>query len=175
MHDAGFAPGAERRMAKSARAESHVKQRHIREANRSPVSNTHDEQIVPPELVEVILAKVKIHVARGHWEQVQVVIDIEARNWELRRRERQAKPCEMLHKHARDIFDIRTANMIENVCSGTIGALLEVFPLAFIGQSMCGQGTIQKIAERLVKLGVLSAVEAGERVAEWGEAMEASK
>jgi hypothetical protein len=75
-----------------------------------------------------------------------------------------ATTAEKLAWHVARVFDHRTANLIEGVCSGTIGGLLECFPSAFINSPNCGPATIRKIAERLLSIGMIDAEEAQRRI-----------
>lgn len=132
---------------------------------------------LPQEFISESIAKLQIHVGRGHWEQAKACIDEIERLWEVRKVQGDAKPEQIdatavIHWHVAEVFTPRTANLIETLCNGTIGALLEIFPAKFIGCPNAGTVTVKNIARQLVRFGVIEADDAQRRIDEYDAAMQ---
>ena len=157
----------------------------MRRAAQNPVSVPKDvasvvsregsvEPLVDPAFLAEGEARVRIHLARGHFEQAKSTIDELEQQWKLFQiasHPANAMIQERVAWHVNNVFDPRTAHLIEEQCTGTIGALLECFPLAFTHLPMCGAGTVRKIAETLLKIGVIDAAECQKRIDEWEAVM----
>lgn len=176
----GYAPGIEKRMAAQARHGDAKQRAEIERAKRNPVSApkdvknivTRDGQIDPlieSTFFEEARARVSIHLARGHWEKAKEAIDAIAAEWELRKQAPPSDHAEKLHWHVTQIFETRTANMLEQMGAATVGALLERLPGHFIKYKPhgCGTVTIQRIARTLVRIGVIDEQEALRRIEEY--------
>ncbi len=173
------------RMGREARHGDAVARQLVRDANRNPVSGPRElKRIVTPdgELHPIIdaqflaeaEARVRIHMARGFWDQAIETIRALEGEWELRKASsgiKAVKREDCLAWHVSNIFDPRTANLIEMLCAGTVGSLLECFPKAFIKYNGCGPVTVSRIAKTLVKIGVLGEAEALEKLNEYRAAI----
>jgi hypothetical protein len=118
-----------------------------------------------------------LHLKAGHWEQAIVTIEATRKAWELKKQETQPQQLTSarLALHVNTLpLPARTLNLIENLCAGTIGALLEAFPAEFIGCPKCGPLTIEGIAKALIQAGLIDAEEALRRVEDWHLAMGAA-
>lgn len=137
---------------------------------RPPVSKSR-EQLIPQEFVDSALARLEIQLSSGAWEQARETLSVIEQEWEAWQIAQSAPESgtNVLAWHVASVFEPRTANLIEDICSGTIGALLECFPAAFIELPNCGPLTIQRIARMLSNIGAIDAADAQKRVAEYNE------
>lgn len=183
---AGFAPKSDERIAKSEKRERRIHSERLRKAMQKPVSgpylrvtNGRDfTPILPEDFVAESIAKLQIHVGRGHWAQAKECIDGIAEQWELLRIERNPSSATLAEKlawHVGQVFKPRMANLIETVCSATIGSLLECFPSSFVGMNayLCGPDTVRHIAERLLQIGVIDEKERRKRLDEYQQLIDA--
>lgn len=182
--DAGFASKAETRLSdgekwdrkERRRKEAELKKQPVSEAAKPVVTNGELESILPHEFVAECIAKIEIHVARGHWDQAKEIISDSEREYNLRQCSSGATLSSngdlgsKLALHVNRIFDVRTANLIEEVCAGTVGALLESLPDGFIGTPGCGTETVKRIIRKLMEIGVLSEVAGQKRYEQYLEA-----
>ncbi len=188
QRDGGFAPGVDERMARRARQEERENRAALRRAAANPVRGPRDEKkiftadgeldpLVDATFLAEAEARVRIHLARGHFEQAKATIDELADQWQLFQiatNPANAAIQERMAWHVSNVFDVRTAHLIEEHCTGTIGALLECFPASFVNNTKnngCGPGTVRKIAETLLKIGVIDAAECQKRIDDWQVAM----
>src|SRR6476660_3899746 len=129
----------------STHAEQWNKKRAIANAMRPPVSCC-EEQILPDEFLSEQIEKVRLHLGRGHFAQAKATIDQIEKAWQLRvTMQSQAATgptAEKLAWHVSWLFDDRTCNIIEDVCCGTVGALLDAFPAEFIEVPNVGPLTV---------------------------------
>lgn len=174
------------RMGRESRHGDAVARQLIRDGQRNPVScpksicqiidrNGEIDPVIDTGFLAEAEARVRIHLARGHFEQAKATIDQLASEWNLFQIANQPTNLaiqERLAWHVSGVFDPRTANLIEELCTGTIGSLLECFPASFTRAPMCGLGTVRKIAETLLRIGVIDAVECQKRIDDWQLAME---
>ncbi len=182
QRDAGNAPGVDERMARQARQAEREKRAALRRVMANPVRQNREmivvrdgelEPLLPADFLAESLAMIQVHLARGHFAQAKAAIDAIEKRWELRRQQQtNTVSTEALAWHVNNVFDPRTAHLIEGQCTGTIGALLECFPAAFTNLPMCGLGTVTKIAETLLRIGVIDAAECQRRIDEWQMVME---
>lgn len=163
--DAGFAPKSDDRIAGASAHGERVRQRLIREGQRGP-REKEMEPSLPKEFIAKALAMLEVHLCRGHFEQAKATIDEIEAMWDV---EREPVGVELpINAHVTALrLDQRTVNMIDAVCSGTVGALLDVFPRAFVRLNNCGAGTVEKIAKALKRAGVLDAAAAERRIDEY--------
>ena len=184
-YDCGYAPGADDRIARQARFAKRLQRARDRRAERPVVSRGNGtrsihrdgsfEPLLPPEFLRESMAKLELHVGAGNQLQARKTLDEIFRQWDILKVQKKtgvAAANEKLAWHASNVFDARTANVIENVCSGTIGALLDCFPGAFIIHNGAGPHLVRKIAETLFRLGVIDAAETQRRIDQYLTAME---
>lgn len=141
-----------------------------RRAMRNPETNRIlPDQELPEEFIGQAIARMESLLRLGNWEHLRELVDVIKSEWELRQREQQPIPQGALLATpvVRLGLDVRTTNLIQDVCAGTVGALLEAFPAKFANVRNCGSVTVKRIAKALVDIGALSPEEASERVTEW--------
>ncbi len=182
QRDGGFAPGVDERMARRARQEEREKRAALRRVMASPVRNNRDLKVVqdgelvpllPADFLAESLATLQIHLARGHFAQAKASVDAIEQRWQLEKQQKATtNTTNVLSRHVSSLFDPRTANMIEEHCAGTIGALLDCFPEGFTRTPMCGPGTVRKIAETLLRIGAIDAADCQKRIDEWQAVMD---
>ena len=173
VHQSGFAPGSDERIAQQARGGDGVARRLAREAMRGPRDRQPElDEALPQEFIGESMAKLRIHVAAGNFEQAKVTIDEIESAWQLRQHELSSvSALPLQHRMAVHVNRLglspRTVNMIEDVCNGTLGALLEAFPRRFASVPGCGSATARTIAEALMRAGVIDGCEAQRRIDEF--------
>jgi len=172
--DAGFAPGSDERIAAQARFGERCRRGDVARGSRPAISNPGREQVVSDEFVAEVLRKVQLHIAAGFWDQAKDTLDASKREWLIQEQQRKcySGSPEVLGWHVSNLFDARTAGIIEQVCCGTVGSLLECFPVAFIDLPMCGPSTIEKIAKGLTRIGAITADEAQKRIEQYAESVQ---
>lgn len=176
IHDAGFAPGSDRRIAKSAGAEAAIRARNVRLGRRCPVTNRVANYELPESFVAQALPRLEALLKIGAWDQLKRTVDCIALEYDLSSQEASvdgprngtlaAKPVVWLG------LPTRTTNIMEQVGAFTVGALVERFPQRFVGVTNCGPEAVKSIARALVKCHALTAEEAALRVQAWYAAME---
>lgn len=185
IRDVGSAAGTLRRMPGQARRGEEERQAAINRANRNPVSAPNEIKIVVDRsgtITPIIdanfyretMAAVSIHLARGHFAQAIKTIEAAEANYALVKTQSNADASGLTEKlgwHVSAIFNQRTSTALEQCCNGTLGAVLEVFPGGLLNRPGVGPGMIEQIARSLVRLGLLTAEEAAERVNQWADAM----
>ena len=169
---AGFAAGSDARIAKSVGAETRARNGAIKRATRPVVSEVNFEEVeLPAEFVAAGLAKLEFLLKIGQWDAMLDLIERLRMEHELLQEEsRKPRPSagQMLARHVTELgLPVRTTNLIESVEAFTVGALLDVFPEAFIDLPNCGAATIREIAKALVQAGALTTKQATARVAQW--------
>jgi hypothetical protein len=91
---------------------------------------------LPDDFVAIIQRMVGVHLAAANWERA-----IEA----------------VLSRHVSCLrLDARTVCQIDEMCNGTIGSLLEVFPESFLDLRGIGVQTIKTIASELCRIGAFT-------------------
>ncbi len=186
--DGGNSPKVDERMARQARQAERERRAAMRRVDASPVRNPRDmtvvsgngtiDPLISKDFLEESVARLEIHLARGHWSQAKEAIDAIEEQWELRKIAEQASTrgiTEKLSWHVSGVFDARTAGMIETVCSGTIGSLLEAFPLGFLHCRNCGTLTISHIGRTLLRMGVIDEADAQRRIEQYRDAVDGPK
>lgn len=156
--------GTDERLAQIERTEQRARNSARRIAERPTVSNPAIEDIVPQEFVDESLSKIGFHLRAANWEMAKDAIDAIARLWADRQVE--ATPLaelpmgERLAAHVGRLrLPPRTVNLIESVCTGTVGSLLEAFPNEFDRKVQCGPATLEKIRQALIAAGVVRQIE----------------
>jgi hypothetical protein len=129
---------------------------------------------LPADFASHITRMVGVHLAAGNWPRAIEAVHAAERMW----REREAELTDpatlttstMLSRHVSCLrLDARTVCQIDEMCCGTIGALLEVFPSRFIGLRGVGDQTIKTIASELCRIGAISRKRAAECVKDFGD------
>ena len=172
--DAGFAPGYEKRHppGRTDAAERARIRQEMAKALRGPSCEAAVLKDLPPEFIDPQIARIAVHLRHGHWEQARRTLDDIERQWReyqqgleplanLMREERLSAHCNRLG------LNVREANAIETVCDGTIGGLLEVFPMQLVDVRNTGPEFIKRIATGLVAAELLTEQEAEEAYSTW--------
>lgn len=180
-HADSVAESGDARMDREAKHGDVVARRLVRDSQRPAESCARlDELALPADFAMEVMAMVGIHVAIGNWDQAKASIDACAERWRTSEAALESARAaihdavnhtEKLAWHVTSLLDQRTVNEIERHCNGTVGALLEVFPRAFVNCPGCGPYMVERIAKTLSRIGVIDAEEAAKRMAEWKEAM----
>ena len=149
LHEAGFAPGADQRIARSAGAEARARAGAIARAQRDPVSEARTE--LPDEFIGPAVARVEILMRHGNWEMAETAVRRIAAEWQLWQTERMSlasRPlADRLAAHVNTLnLPTRTVEILEARAIFTIGSLLESFPEKLIGARNCGPETIRNLA-----------------------------
>jgi hypothetical protein len=171
--DAGFAPGYEKRHP--PRRTDAVERARIRHELAKALRGQSNEAVLadlPPEFIDPQIARIAVHLRHGHWEQAKRTLEDIERQWreyqqglqplaDLPRKERLAAHVNRLG------LNVREANAVETVCDGTIGGLLEVFPMELVDVRNTGPEFVKRIAAGLVAAELLTPKEAEEAYAAW--------
>lgn len=171
LTDAGMTERAALRIEKMGRGGERRKRAAIRRALQNPIRVAAPTEL-PADFVSEGLGRMEPLLRIGHWEQLHKLVDHLKREWEEKQIEAQSQPLggALLGLHVTWLkLQQRTTNLVESVCSGTVGALLEAFPGAFVGLPNCGPKMVEEIASALVLCGALTHIQARRRVAEWEE------
>ncbi len=114
---------------------------------------------LPADFVAIIQRMVGVHLAAGNWERATDAVHHAERMWRDRQ-EDLADPVTdpfVLSRHVSCLrLDARTVCQIDDLCNGTIGSLLEVFPSEFLSLSGIGLQTIKTIASELCRIGAFT-------------------
>jgi hypothetical protein len=172
VHNADFSPGSEERIGRSAGAEEKIQRRFQREAARPPISKVRNQNQLPGDFISSALARIEILLREQNWEGVKNEVDVIHREWGLRAIE--ARPMADIERSIKLAMHVnrlglshRISNMICDVCSGTVGSLLEAFPVAFMDHFGVGPETVRTIAEALLAAGVIDVEEAQQCIDHW--------
>lgn len=119
------------------------------------------------EFVSHITRMVGVHLAAGNWHRAIEAVHAAERMWREREAELIDPAClaepAMLARHVSCLrLDARTVCQIDEMCCGTIGALIEVFPDRFIALRGVGEQTIKTIASELCRIGAISQARSAE-------------
>ena len=174
----GFSAGSDERMAKRANAEARVRRGAQARAALNPVSRFGFDQL-PAEFADEAAARVEYHVRCGNWSQAIATVKALADEWELWKINdtilTDLPLGQRLACHVTRLgLSRQTTEMVDRECCGTLGSLLEVFPLAFVG-TMCGPVRIKELAMALVRAGVLEPADALAKMALWEAEMERAR
>lgn len=171
--EAGFAPGYEKRHPLHTDAYERRRLRmEIAKALRGPSSSEYTLPDLPAEFIDPQIERIGLHMRHGHWEQARRTLDdIEQQwlAWQSDQSPLSALPFEeRMAAHINRLFlPLRVVNSIEEHCDGTVGQLLEIFPMGLLFSTVIGIESIQSIADALAKAGLITEDESRESVAAW--------
>lgn len=168
--------GAIRRGEATARRSLELTRAEIRRSQLNPVSQRRENYELPESFVSQALPRLEALLKIGAWDQLKRAVDTLALEYELRAKEA-ATPERtngtLAASHVTWLnLPMRTTNIIEDVCAGTVGSLLECFPQGFVNVPNCGPEAVKAIAKALVRCRALTPEDAALRVQAWYAAME---
>jgi len=118
-----------------------------------------DGKRLPEDFVAHITRMVGVHLAAGNWERAIEAVHHAERMW-IDREHELSEPSEDVFVLARHVsclrIDARTVSQIDELCNGTVGALVEIFPDSFIELRGIGTQTIKTIALELCRIGAIT-------------------
>ena len=118
-----------------------------------------DGRRLPEDLVAHITRMVGVHLAAGNWERAIDAVNSAERMWHDRERELSDPTTDhfVLARHVSCLrLDARTVSQIDELCNGTVGSLVEIFPDSFLSLRGVGVQTIKTIASELCRIGAIS-------------------